>query len=49
MYKNAITPIIVMLDYLKIDMEISDTSMETVGSNDYREILGDNRSMLAII
>ena len=32
-------------------MEVSDTGMETVGSNDYREMSGDDRNingMLAI-
>ena len=36
-HKNTTVPIIAMLDYLKIDIEISDTGMETTESNDCRE------------
>ena len=48
--KNAIAPIIEILDCLEIDTEVSDTGMETANSNDYREVLRDERdinSMLA--
>jgi len=31
-----------MLDCLEVDMKILNTDMETTGSNDYREISGDN-------
>ena len=41
--KNTIALIIVMLDHSEIDIEISDTSMETTYSNDYREISRGNR------
>jgi len=34
---------IVMLDFLKLDTEVSDDSMETMESNKYREILEDIR------
>ena len=33
MHKNAAAPIIVMLDYSKIDTEVSDAGMETMKSN----------------
>jgi len=48
--KNIAALIIVMLDHLEIDMEISDAGMETMESNDCREMLRNNRdanSMLA--
>ena len=50
--KNAKALMIVMLDYLEVDMEVSDAGIETNNSNDYREILRDNRDangMLAAI
>ena len=40
--RNTAAPMIAMLDCLEIDTEISDTSMKTVESNDYREVLRDN-------
>ena len=43
---------IVMLDCLEINIEISDTSMETIESDDCREMSrddGDTNNMLAII
>jgi len=43
MHKNAAVPIIVMLDHSEIDIEVSDTGMETVKSNDYKKVLEDNR------
>ena len=42
-YKNITVLMIVMLDHSEIDIEVSDTSMETTYSNDYREISRDNR------
>jgi len=36
MCKNTAAPIIVMLGHLELDMEVSDTGMETTKSNDYR-------------
>ena len=33
MHKNAAAPIIVMLDYSKIDTKVSDAGMETIKSN----------------
>ena len=40
--KNAIAPIIAMLDHSEIDIEVSDVGMETVKSNDCRKILRDD-------
>ena len=34
--KNAAAPMIAMLDCLELDMEVSDTGMETAESNDCR-------------
>ena len=51
-YKNTIIPMIAILNHSKVDTEISDTSMEPMGSNNCRELSGDNRniiSMLAVI
>ena len=41
-YKNTTAPMIAMLDHSKIDIEISDTSMEITDSNNYREISRDD-------
>jgi len=38
--KNAAVPMIVMLGHLELDMEVLDIGMETVGSNDCREMCG---------
>ena len=41
-----------MLDYLEIDIEISDIDIEAIESDDCKEVLGDNRDtnkVLAII
>ena len=51
-YKNAAAPIIAMLGRLELDTEVSDTSIETVESNDCREMSKRNRdtnSVLAVI
>jgi len=42
-HKNAIAPIIAMLDYSEIDAKISNTGVETADFNDYREISRDDR------
>ena len=50
--KNAAAPMIVMLGYLELDMEISDAGMETVESDNCREMSRKNRDvngMLAIM
>jgi len=51
-YKNTTAPIIVMLDYLEIDMKVSDTDMETADSNNCKEVLEndeDANGVLAIM
>ena len=43
---------IAILNHSKVDIEISDTGMEPMGSNNCRELSGNNRniiSMLAVI
>ena len=48
--KNAAAPIITMLGYSELDIEVSDAGMETMESNDCREISrkdGDANGMLA--
>jgi len=50
--KNAVVPIIAILDCLELDMEVSDIGMETVKSNDCKRMLRTDRDasdMLAII
>ena len=50
MHKNAIPPMIVMLDCLELDTEVSDADMETAESDDCREVSkkdGDANSVLA--
>ena len=50
MYKNAIIPMIVILDCLELDMEVLDAGMKTAESDDCREVSGDDgdtNSMLA--
>jgi len=42
-YINAIVPIIMMLDYSEINIEISNASIETIESDNYRGILRDNK------
>ena len=52
MCKNTAVPMIAILGYLELGTEISDADMETVESNDYREMSrsdGDANGMLAII
>ena len=52
MYKNAIAPMIVMLDHLELDTEVSNAGMETVGSNDCKGMSrknGDANGILAMI
>ena len=50
MCKNAVVPMIVMLDHLELDMEVSDAGMENMESNNCRGISkknGDANDMLA--
>jgi len=49
-HKNATAPMIAMLDHSKLDMEVSDTGMETVKSNNCRRMSrknGNTNGMLA--
>ena len=41
--KNATAPMIAMLDHSELDMEISDAGMETVESDDCRELSKKDR------
>ena len=43
MCKNAAAPIIAMLGCLELDTEVSDVGIETVESNDCREMSRSNR------
>ena len=50
--KNTAAPIIAILGYSELDMEVSDTDIETVESNDCREVSkkdGDANGVLATI
>ena len=49
--KNAAAPMIAMLDCPELDTEVSDAGMETVESNDCREVSkkdGDANGVLAM-
>jgi len=48
-YKNVIALIIVMLGHSEIDTEALDAGMETVESNDCREVSRDNRDANSIL
>ena len=48
-HKNITVPMIVMLGHLKIDIEISDAGMETVESNDCREVSKNDRDANSIL
>ena len=48
--KNTAAPMIVILGHLELDMEVSDADMETMESNDCREVskkTGDANGVLA--
>jgi len=49
MHKNAAAPMIAMLGCLKLDMEVSDVGMETVKSNDYREMSRNDRDANGVL
>ena len=51
-HKNTAILMIAMLGCSEVDIEVSDTGVETVGFNNYRELLEDNKdanSILAIM
>ena len=47
--KNATAPIIAMLGHSEIDMEVSDAGMETIESDDCREISRDDRDTNSVL
>jgi len=47
--KNAAIPIIAMLDYLELDMEVSDAGMETTESDDYRGMFRKDRNANGVL
>ena len=50
--KNAAAPMIVMLGRSELDMEVSDAGMETMESDDFRELSkknGDTNGVLAVM
>ena len=47
--KNAAAPMIVMLDHSELDMEVSDAGMETVESNNCREMSRKNRDANSVL
>ena len=48
-YKNAIAPMIAMLDHLELDIEVSDASMETAESNNCREMSRRDRDANSVL
>ena len=48
-YKNATTPMIVILGHLKLDIEIPNAGMETVGSNDCRRVFRKNKDANGVL
>jgi len=47
--KNAAAPMIVMLDYSELDMEVSDAGMETVESDDCRGVSRKDRDANGVL
>jgi len=47
--KNAVAPIITMLGRSELDMEVSDAGMETVGSDDCREVSRKDRDANGVL
>jgi len=48
-YKNAAMLMMAILGYLKIDTEISNIGIETIESNDCREMLEDDRDANSVL
>ncbi len=48
-YKNAVAPMIVMLDHPELDMEISDAGMETTESDNCRGVSKKNRDANGVL
>ena len=49
MRKNATAPMIVMLSYSELDMEVSDAGMETLEFNDCRELSKRDRDANGVL
>ena len=47
--KNAVAPMIAMLGHSELDMEVSDTGIETAESNDCREMSKKNRDANGVL
>ena len=47
--KNAAAPMITMLGYSELDMEVLDTGMETMESNDCRELSKRDRDTNGVL
>ena len=48
-HKNTAVPIIMILDHLEINTEVSDTGIETTESNDCKEVLENNRDTNGVL
>ena len=48
-YKNTAAPIIVMLGCSEVNTKVSNAGMKNVRSNNYKEVLGDNRDANCIL
>ena len=48
-HKNAVVPIIAILDYLELNTEISDTGIETVESDDCRGMSRNDRDTNSVL
>ena len=49
MYKNAAALMTAILDYSEVDIEVSDEDMETMKSNGYRRVSGDNEDANGVL
>ena len=49
MRKNTAIPMITMLGHSELDMEVSDTDMETIKSNDCRGVFRKNRDANGVL
>ena len=49
MCKNAIAPMIAILSYLKTDIEVSDTGMETMEPNNCKGISRKNKNINGVL
>ena len=47
--KNAATPMIAILDHSELDMEVSDTGMKTMKSNNCRGLSRDNEDANGVL